>query len=127
MNFRARVQAQIFQRDTCWENCDNDKNSGVGSDRKEMGAEGSSLGTCDSAWLLTRTVPYGQPSQFLPSSSLPGDLESFNKVRPPGEKPVIIRPPVRPPDPPCRAAAPQKAEPKQDVAAGGAEEIPPSV
>ncbi|XP_069319685.1 oligophrenin-1 [Eulemur rufifrons] len=55
-----------------------------------------------------------------------GDADSFSKVRPPGEKPTIIRPPVRPPDPPCRAATPQKPEPKQDVA-GNAGEIPSSV
>ncbi|XP_045394859.1 oligophrenin-1 [Lemur catta] len=56
-----------------------------------------------------------------------GDADSFSKVRPPGEKPTIIRPPVRPPDPPCRAATPQKPEPKQDVVAGNAGEIPSSV
>ncbi|XP_006161185.1 oligophrenin-1-like [Tupaia chinensis] len=56
-----------------------------------------------------------------------GDADSFSKVRPPGEKPTIIRPPVRPPDPPCRAATSQKPEPKQDVMAGNAGEIPSSV
>nr|XP_051683117.1 oligophrenin-1 [Oryctolagus cuniculus] len=56
-----------------------------------------------------------------------GDADSFSKVRPPGEKPTIIRPPVRPPDPPCRAATPQKPETKPDVVAGNAGEIPSSV
>ncbi|XP_077002818.1 oligophrenin-1 isoform X2 [Tamandua tetradactyla] len=56
-----------------------------------------------------------------------GDLDTFSKVRPPGEKPTIIRPPMRPPDPPCRAATPQKPEPKLDLVAGNAEEIPSSV
>uniref|UniRef100_A0A8D1XAV2 Oligophrenin-1 n=1 Tax=Sus scrofa TaxID=9823 RepID=A0A8D1XAV2_PIG len=56
-----------------------------------------------------------------------GDSDSFSKVRPPGEKPTIIRPPVRPPDPPCRAATPQKPEPKPDIVAGNAGEIPSSV
>ncbi|XP_064134470.1 oligophrenin-1 isoform X2 [Loxodonta africana] len=56
-----------------------------------------------------------------------GDSNSFSKVRPLGEKPTIIRPPVRPPDPPCRAATPQKPEPKPDIVAGSAEEIPSSV
>uniref|UniRef100_A0A8D1CKN5 Oligophrenin 1 n=1 Tax=Sus scrofa TaxID=9823 RepID=A0A8D1CKN5_PIG len=55
------------------------------------------------------------------------DSDSFSKVRPPGEKPTIIRPPVRPPDPPCRAATPQKPEPKPDIVAGNAGEIPSSV
>uniref|UniRef100_A0A673V9J1 Oligophrenin 1 n=1 Tax=Suricata suricatta TaxID=37032 RepID=A0A673V9J1_SURSU len=44
-----------------------------------------------------------------------GDSDSFSKVRPPGEKPTILRPPVRPPDPPSRAATPQKPEPKPDI------------
>ncbi|KAM9577350.1 oligophrenin-1 isoform 2-T2 [Trichechus inunguis] len=56
-----------------------------------------------------------------------GDSNSFSKVRPLGEKPTIIRPPVRPPDPPCRAATPQKPELKPDIVAGSAEEIPSSV
>uniref|UniRef100_A0A3Q1LLP5 Oligophrenin-1 n=1 Tax=Bos taurus TaxID=9913 RepID=A0A3Q1LLP5_BOVIN len=56
-----------------------------------------------------------------------GDSDSFSKVRPPGEKPTIIRPPVRPPDPPCRATTTQKPEPKPDVMAGNAGEIPSSV
>ncbi|XP_017899112.1 PREDICTED: oligophrenin-1 [Capra hircus] len=56
-----------------------------------------------------------------------GDSDSFSKVRPPGEKPTIIRPPVRPPDPPCRATTSQKPEPKPDVMAGNAGEIPSSV
>ncbi|XDA90440.1 hypothetical protein R6Z07F_020037 [Ovis aries] len=56
-----------------------------------------------------------------------GDSDSFSKVRPPGEKPTIIRPPVRPPDPPCRATTSQKPEPKPDVMAGNTGEIPSSV
>ncbi|XP_069896339.1 oligophrenin-1 isoform X3 [Dipodomys merriami] len=56
-----------------------------------------------------------------------GEAESFSKVRPPGEKPTIIRPPIRPPDPPCRAATPQKPEPKPDTVASNAGDIPSSV
>ncbi|XP_027464318.1 oligophrenin-1 isoform X3 [Zalophus californianus] len=56
-----------------------------------------------------------------------GDSDSFSKVRPPGEKPTIVRPPVRPPDPPCRAATPQKPEPKPDIVVSNAGEIPSSV
>uniref|UniRef100_A0A8C6CG75 Oligophrenin-1 n=1 Tax=Moschus moschiferus TaxID=68415 RepID=A0A8C6CG75_MOSMO len=56
-----------------------------------------------------------------------GDSDSFSKLRPPGEKPTIIRPPVRPPDPPCRSTTTQKPEPKPDVMAGNAGEIPSSV
>ncbi|XP_044538822.1 oligophrenin-1 [Gracilinanus agilis] len=56
-----------------------------------------------------------------------GDYESFSKVRSPGEKPAITRPPVRPPDPPCRAIMPQKPEPKPDPMAGGTQEAMASV
>ncbi|XP_032701470.1 oligophrenin-1 isoform X2 [Lontra canadensis] len=56
-----------------------------------------------------------------------GDSDSCSKVRPPGEKPTIVRPPVRPPDPPCRAATPQKPEPKPDIVVSNAGEIPSSV
>uniref|UniRef100_A0A7N5J9L8 Oligophrenin 1 n=1 Tax=Ailuropoda melanoleuca TaxID=9646 RepID=A0A7N5J9L8_AILME len=56
-----------------------------------------------------------------------GDSDSFSKVRPPGEKPTIVRPPMRPPDPPCRAATPQKPEPKPDIVVSNAGEIPSSV
>ncbi|KFO29885.1 Oligophrenin-1 [Fukomys damarensis] len=56
-----------------------------------------------------------------------GDADSFSKVRPPGEKPTIIRPPVRPPDPPCRAATPQKPEPKPEIVVGNAGDVSSSV
>ncbi|KAL6076989.1 hypothetical protein STEG23_005139, partial [Scotinomys teguina] len=55
------------------------------------------------------------------------DTDCFSKVRPPGEKQTIIRPPVRPPDPPCRASTSQKPEPKPDTVSGNAGEIPSSV
>ncbi|XP_060039162.1 oligophrenin-1 isoform X2 [Erinaceus europaeus] len=55
-----------------------------------------------------------------------GDSDSFSKVRPPGEKPTIIRPPVRPPDPPCRATT-QKSQPKSDIGMGNTEDITSSV
>ncbi|XP_044161745.1 oligophrenin-1 isoform X2 [Bufo gargarizans] len=56
-----------------------------------------------------------------------GDFENISKVRSPGERPVISRPPVRPPDPPCRAALIPKAEPRTDVSSGVKEDIPASV
>lgn len=56
-----------------------------------------------------------------------GEYESFTKVRLPGEKPVITRPPMRPPDPPCKAPVPQKAEPKADPVVGTAADAPSSV
>lgn len=56
-----------------------------------------------------------------------GDLENISKVRSPGERPVISRPPVRPPDPPCRVALIPKVEPKTDVNSGVKEDITASV
>ncbi|XP_034341409.1 oligophrenin-1 isoform X1 [Arvicanthis niloticus] len=56
-----------------------------------------------------------------------GDADCFSKVRPPGEKQTIIRPPVRPPDPPCRSSASQKPDPKPETVSGNAEDIPSSV
>ncbi|XP_069603443.1 oligophrenin-1 isoform X2 [Ranitomeya imitator] len=56
-----------------------------------------------------------------------GDCENISKVRSPGERPVISRPPVRPPDPPCRAALVPKAEPRTDVTSGVREDVPASV
>lgn len=66
-------------------------------------------------------------SKSLMMFSLPGDTDIFSKVQPLAEKPTIIHPPVRPPDPPCRVATPQKPEPKSDIEAGNAGEIPSSV
>ncbi|XP_073497017.1 oligophrenin-1 isoform X2 [Phyllobates terribilis] len=56
-----------------------------------------------------------------------GDCENISKVRSPGERPVISRPPVRPPDPPCRAALMPKTEPRTDVIPGVREDMPASV
>ncbi|XP_069066265.1 oligophrenin-1 [Pleurodeles waltl] len=55
------------------------------------------------------------------------DCDSIHKARSPGERPVIVRPPVRPPDPPCRATATPKPEQKASQPPGGPEDIPPSV
>ncbi|XP_026540695.1 oligophrenin-1 [Notechis scutatus] len=71
-----------------------------------------------------------QPKKPAPrpgASCREGDYESFPKARLPGEKPVITRPPMRPPDPPCKAPGPQKVEAKMDLVAGTAAEAPSSV
>ncbi|XP_004715497.1 oligophrenin-1 [Echinops telfairi] len=68
-----------------------------------------------------------RPAPRVLAHNKEGDSNNCNKMRPLGEKPTIIRPPVRPPDPPCRAATPQKPEPKPDIMAGTAEEIQSSV
>ncbi|XP_053129642.1 oligophrenin-1 [Hemicordylus capensis] len=47
------------------------------------------------------------------------EYEGFTKVRSAGERPVITRPPVRPPDPPCKAPTPQKLESKPELITGG--------
>ncbi|KFO53780.1 Oligophrenin-1, partial [Corvus brachyrhynchos] len=56
-----------------------------------------------------------------------GDCDSVPKPRSHGDKPVITRPPVRPPDPPCRTPIPPKLEQRPDLIAGTAEEMPSSV
>ncbi|XP_042334473.1 oligophrenin-1 [Sceloporus undulatus] len=60
-------------------------------------------------------------------STKEGEYEGFVKARSPGEKPVIMRPPVRPPDPPCKVPTPQKPEPKPDLLIGGTGEASSSV
>uniref|UniRef100_A0A8D0G0R9 Oligophrenin-1 n=1 Tax=Sphenodon punctatus TaxID=8508 RepID=A0A8D0G0R9_SPHPU len=70
--------------------------------------------------LAPRPVVHNKEGKF--SASMPKLA-----MRSPGEKPVITRPPVRPPDPPCRAPTPQKLEQKPEVTAGGTEETPSSV
>ncbi|NP_001079992.1 oligophrenin 1 L homeolog [Xenopus laevis] len=52
-----------------------------------------------------------------------GEGDNINKVRSPGERPVISRPPNRPPDPPCRIAL-QKQEPRTEVSSLVKEDIP---
>lgn len=91
-----------------------------------MGTKGGGHDSCNIGYLLRSGVPFGSLSKFL-LFSFPGDSDSFSTVRPPGEKPTIIRPPVRPPDPPCRATTTQKPEPKPDIVTGNAGEIPSSV
>ncbi|OWK60516.1 Oligophrenin-1 [Lonchura striata] len=56
-----------------------------------------------------------------------GDCDGVPKPRSHGDKPVITRPPVRPPDPPCRTPVPPKLEQRPDLIAGTAEEMPSSV
>ncbi|XP_055986003.1 oligophrenin-1 [Sorex fumeus] len=67
-----------------------------------------------------------RPAPRLLAYHKDGDSDSFSKVQP-GEKPTIIRPPVRPPDPPCRATTTHKPESKPDIITGNAGDIPSSV
>ncbi|XP_075017978.1 oligophrenin-1 [Calonectris borealis] len=56
-----------------------------------------------------------------------GEYDGVPKPRSHGDKPVITRPPVRPPDPPCRTPVPPRLEQRPDLIAGTAEEMPSSV
>ncbi|NXW56776.1 OPHN1 protein, partial [Eurystomus gularis] len=56
-----------------------------------------------------------------------GEYDGVPRPRSHGDKPVITRPPVRPPDPPCRAPVPPRLEQRPDLIAGTAEEMPSSV
>ncbi|XP_027518895.1 oligophrenin-1 isoform X1 [Corapipo altera] len=62
-----------------------------------------------------------------PGGSRDGECDGVPKPRSHGDKPVIMRPPVRPPDPPCRMPVPPKVEQRPDLIAGTAEEMPSSV
>ncbi|XP_068103767.1 oligophrenin-1 isoform X2 [Hyperolius riggenbachi] len=80
-----------------------------------------------------------QPLYSVPNKSSPlyakrplvrpreGENDSITKARSPGERPVISRPPVRPPDPPCRAALTPKTEPKAESNSGGKQDLSESV
>ncbi|KFP17065.1 Oligophrenin-1, partial [Egretta garzetta] len=59
--------------------------------------------------------------------NLAGEYDGVPKPRSHGDKPVITRPPVRPPDPPCRTPVPPRLEQRPDLIAGTAEEMPSSV
>nr|XP_009935579.1 PREDICTED: oligophrenin-1 [Opisthocomus hoazin] len=56
-----------------------------------------------------------------------GEYDGVPKPRSHGDKPVITRPPVRPPDPPCRTPVPPRLEQRPDLIAGTAEETHSSV
>ncbi|XP_035751535.1 oligophrenin-1 [Egretta garzetta] len=61
------------------------------------------------------------------SPGVSGEYDGVPKPRSHGDKPVITRPPVRPPDPPCRTPVPPRLEQRPDLIAGTAEEMPSSV
>ncbi|XP_062997923.1 oligophrenin-1 isoform X2 [Elgaria multicarinata webbii] len=69
--------------------------------------------------LKASTLQSKRPALRPGISCKEGEYEGFTKARSPGEKPVITRPPVRPPDPPCKAPTPQKPEPKPELIMGG--------
>ncbi|XP_029463145.1 oligophrenin-1 [Rhinatrema bivittatum] len=77
--------------------------------------------------MKTSPVYARRPGPRPPAPNKDGDYDHISKARSPGERPVITRPPGRPPDPPYRVPVPPKHEQKADLVQGGTEDIPPSV
>ncbi|XP_042742289.1 oligophrenin-1 isoform X1 [Lagopus leucura] len=84
-------------------------------------------GVVSSPALRTSTLHARRPAPRPGGCGRDGEYDGVPKPRPHGDKPMITRPPVRPPDPPCRAPIPQKLEQRPDLIAGTAEEMPSSV
>ncbi|XP_050166694.1 oligophrenin-1 isoform X3 [Myiozetetes cayanensis] len=77
--------------------------------------------------LRSGTLQARRPAPRPGGNGRDGDCDGVPKPRSHSDKPVIMRPPVRPPDPPCRAPVPPKLEQRPDLIAGTAEEMPSSV
>ncbi|EOB00313.1 Oligophrenin 1, partial [Anas platyrhynchos] len=75
--------------------------------------------------LRTPTLHARRPAPRPGVCGREGEFEGVPKPRSHSDKPVIMRPPVRPPDPPT--PVPQKLEQRPDLIAGTAEEMPSSV
>ncbi|TRZ08386.1 hypothetical protein HGM15179_018720 [Zosterops borbonicus] len=84
-------------------------------------------GVVTSPVLRTATLQARRPAPRPGICGREGDCDGVPKPRSHGDKPVITRPPVRPPDPPCRTPIPPKLEQRPDLIAGTAEEMPSSV
>uniref|UniRef100_A0A8C3NWH1 Oligophrenin-1 n=1 Tax=Cyanoderma ruficeps TaxID=181631 RepID=A0A8C3NWH1_9PASS len=84
-------------------------------------------GVVTSPTLRTATLQARRPAPRPGICGREGDCDGVPKPRSHGDKPVITRPPVRPPDPPCRTPIPPKLEQRPDLIAGTAEEMPSSV
>ncbi|XP_050569376.1 oligophrenin-1 isoform X1 [Cygnus atratus] len=84
-------------------------------------------GVVASPALRTPTLHARRPAPRPGVCGREGEFDGVPKPRSHGDKPVIMRPPVRPPDPPCRTPVPQKLEQRPDLIAGTAEEMPSSV
>ncbi|KFO72044.1 Oligophrenin-1, partial [Cuculus canorus] len=77
--------------------------------------------------LRNSTLQARRPAPRLGIYSREGEYDGIPKPRSHGDKPVITRPPVRPPDPPCRTPVLPRLEQRLDLIAGTAEEMPSSV
>ncbi|XP_071425316.1 oligophrenin-1 isoform X2 [Pithys albifrons albifrons] len=84
-------------------------------------------GVVTSPALRTATLQARRPAPRPGIGTRDGDCDGVPKPRSHGDKPVIMRPPVRPPDPPCRTPVPSKLEQRPDLIVGTAEEMPSSV
>ncbi|NXB49908.1 OPHN1 protein, partial [Leucopsar rothschildi] len=84
-------------------------------------------GVVTSPALRTATLQARRPAPRPGIGGREGDCDGVPKPRSHGDKPVITRPPVRPPDPPCRTPIPPKLEQRPDLIAGTAEDMPSSV
>ncbi|NXG00127.1 OPHN1 protein, partial [Sakesphorus luctuosus] len=84
-------------------------------------------GVVTSPALRTATLQARRPAPRPGIGTRDGECDGVPKPRSHGDKPVIMRPPVRPPDPPCRTPVPSKLEQRPDLIAGTAEEISSSV
>ncbi|KFV73169.1 Oligophrenin-1, partial [Dryobates pubescens] len=84
-------------------------------------------GVLASPALRTATLQARRPAPRPGIYGREGECDGVPKPRSHGDKPVITRPPVRPPDPPCRTSIPPRLEQKPDLIAGTAEETPSSV
>ncbi|KAM8987689.1 oligophrenin-1 isoform 2-T2 [Ara ararauna] len=84
-------------------------------------------GVVASPALRTSTLQAKRPAPRPGIYGREGECDGVPKPRSHGDKPVITRPPVRPPDPPCRTPVPPKLEQRPDLIAGTAEEMPSSV
>ncbi|XP_010012034.1 PREDICTED: oligophrenin-1-like, partial [Nestor notabilis] len=84
-------------------------------------------GVVASPALRTSTLQAKRPAPRPGIYGREGECDGVPKPRSHGDKPVITRPPVRPPDPPCRTPVPPKLEQRPDLIAVTAEEMPSSV
>ncbi|KAF1533861.1 Oligophrenin-1, partial [Eudyptula albosignata] len=84
-------------------------------------------GVVASPALKTSTLQARRPAPRPGIYGREGEYDGVPKPRSHGDKPVITRPPVRPPDPPCRTPVPPRLEQRPDLIAGTAEEMTSSV
>ncbi|KGL89722.1 Oligophrenin-1, partial [Charadrius vociferus] len=98
-----------------------------GREHSRQPAGKAANGLVASPALRTSTLQARRPAPRPGIYGREGECDGVPKPRSHGDKPVIMRPPVRPPDPPCRTPVPPRLEQRPDLIAGTAEEMPSSV